>query len=204
MGCVAGPGLAPPGSALPNLPQPEEVPYLIGLAKLIGLRQTPGKRDHGTDMRRVLQKGVAKTLQFYWRQTRALTMGAQGLVLDQDNRVLLIRHTYRPGWHFPGGGVEAGESVEVSLRRELDEEAGIACLGRPQLFGIYANFAAFPNDHIALYVVRDWHQERVPEPNREIAEQCFAAADALPASTVGGVRRRLQEVLDGAERRDCW
>lgn len=155
-------------------------------------------------MRRVLQKGVTKTLQLYWRQTRALTMGAQGMVLDRDNRVLLIRHTYRPGWHFPGGGVEAGESVDFSVRRELQEEAGITCVGRPHLYGVYANFAAFPNDHIALFVVRDWHQESVPAPNREIAEQCFAAAHSLPAETVGGVRRRLEEVLAGAERREFW
>ena len=155
-------------------------------------------------MRRVLKKSISKSLQFYWRQTRALTMGAQGMVLDGAGRVLLIRHTYRPGWHFPGGGVEAGETIELSLRRELGEEAGVTCTARPELFGVYANFSAFPKDHIALFVVRDWQQERVPEPNREIAEQCFAAPDALPDGTIGGVRRRLEEVLGGAERREHW
>jgi len=155
-------------------------------------------------MASIFRKGVAKSLQFYWRRTRGLTMGAQGIVLDANNRVLLIRHTYRPGWHFPGGGVEKGETAELTVMRELKEEAGVQCVKRPELFGLYANFKAFPSDHIALFVMRDWAQPAVPAPNREIAEQTFAAQDALPDGTIGAVKRRLEEVLQGAERSTVW
>ena len=54
---------------------------------------------------------------------------AVGVLIDPEGRFLLTSRpegkVYAGYWEFPGGKLEAGESVEAALRRELDEELGI-------------------------------------------------------------------------------
>lgn len=54
---------------------------------------------------------------------------AVGVLIDGDGRFLLTSRpegkVYAGYWEFPGGKLEAGESVEEALRRELHEELGI-------------------------------------------------------------------------------
>ncbi len=147
---------------------------------------------------------VTRAVQKYWRMSRGLTLGAQGVVIDGANRILLIRHTYRPGWHFPGGGVEKGESAFEALGRELREEAGVELDGTPALFSIYENSQQFPGDHVALFLVRQWRQPDVPKPNMEIAEQRFVTLDALPSDLNSQTRVRIDEIFNGVAAADRW
>jgi hypothetical protein len=59
-------------------------------------------------------------------------------------------------------------------------------------------------DHVAVYVVRQFAQDRLPEPNREIIACGFFETDALPADTTAGTRLRIGEVLDGQARIASW
>ncbi|MEM7463993.1 MAG: NUDIX domain-containing protein, partial [Pseudomonadota bacterium] len=43
-------------------------------------------------------------------RVKPLSVGVRALIEDDAGRILLIKHTYVPGWHFPGGGVEPGET----------------------------------------------------------------------------------------------
>lgn len=131
-------------------------------------------------------------------------MGVQGVVIDDARRVLLVRHTYRPGWHFPGGGVECGETVETALSRELGEEAGVIIDAPPKLFGIYNNARYFPSDHVVLFIVPAWRQPVAPKPNVEIAEHGFFSLDALPERTHVTVKRRINEMFNDEQQDALW
>ena len=94
-------------------------------------------------------------------------------LIDADGRVLLAKRP--PGrplaglWEFPGGKVEAGETPEAALVRELDEELGITvaqkCLA-PLTFASHA-YEAF---HLLmpLYACRKWEGEVTARQGQEL------------------------------------
>ncbi len=155
-------------------------------------------------VRRGLEPVLRRLLHLYWRFARGMTLGVRGVVLDGDNRVFLVRHSYVSGWHLPGGGVEVGEVVRTALQRELMEEGRIEISGEPVLHGIFLNGHVSPRDHVAVYIVRDFRQDRKPEPNCEIVDCGFFAPDSLPAETTVGTRLRIAEVLDQAPPTLTW
>jgi 8-oxo-dGTP pyrophosphatase MutT (NUDIX family) len=153
-------------------------------------------------LRRVIS--ISRLFHIYWRFSRALTLGVRAMVLDRDGRVFLIKHSYAAGWHLPGGGVEAGETLLQALARELSEEGNIELTGPPLLHGVFFHPIYSRRDHVTIYVVREFRQTSAPEPNREIVAHGFFPIDALPADTTAGTRARIAEVLDGRAVSERW
>ena len=135
---------------------------------------------------------------------KRLTVGVRAVLVDGD-RVLLIKHTYAPGWQFPGGGVEPGETAELAAARETFEETGYQVEGRPQLLGFYLNrIAGGRRDHVAVYVWRDFRNAKPFKPNWEIADCQWFPIDDLPPDVGKGTARRIAELLGQGDAANEW
>jgi len=150
-------------------------------------------------------RAIVRLLHTWFLLSRPMTLGARGVVYDEkSNSVLLVRHTYVPGFQLPGGGVEPGETMEEALARELEEEGRILMEGSPELRSIHLNRQASRRDHVAIYLVRNFRSLGTVVPNREIAEAGFYPLDSLPEATTSGTRRRLAEIFEGVPRHPYW
>lgn len=95
-------------------------------------------------------------------------------LIDSDGRVLLAQRPEGKSmaglWEFPGGKVEAGESPEAALIRELKEELGIdtwqSCLA-PLTFASHA----YPEFHLLmpLFACRKWQGIAAPREGQTLA-----------------------------------
>lgn len=134
---------------------------------------------------------------------RHMTLGTR-VVLVEGEKVYLVRHTYAPGWHLPGGGVEPKETGEASAAREVLEESGYRVLGRPELLGLYHNTLVTDRDHVAVYVWRQFEVAASFRANYEIAEFGWFDWRSPPAGTTEATKRRLAEIFDGLGKTAEW
>jgi 8-oxo-dGTP pyrophosphatase MutT (NUDIX family) len=134
---------------------------------------------------------------------RGLTLGTRTAVFDGQNRVLLVQHSYGPGWLLPGGGVERGETIFHSAAREIREEAGIIAEEELVLKGFCLNDGQFPGDHVAILTLHKYTRQPW-KPTLEISHAEFFGLDQLPDGTTGGTRRRLDEIISNRVTAHHW
>ena len=151
-----------------------------------------------------IRKPLLYLVHLWFRMKRGLTLGVRAAAFDDKGRVFLVRHTYVPGWQFPGGGVEVDETALESLERELFEEGNVTLGSAPQLFGVYFNTRVTNRDHVLLYVCRDVRCQVPKVADKEIAETGFFALDALPETTTQATRQRLKEIAGEDEVQQVW
>ena len=138
------------------------------------------------------------TARVLWAPT---AMGVAALVLDDQGRVLLVRHSYNPGWRLPGGGVGRGEPPAAAVLRELQEEVGLAG-GSTSFVSLHSCRAGWASAVVALYRVTGGCVNF--RPNLEIREICFADPRHPPDGTTPATRRRLSEFTGAVTPSPYW
>ncbi|TCU58098.1 ADP-ribose pyrophosphatase YjhB (NUDIX family) [Novosphingobium sp. PhB57] len=150
---------------------------------------------------------LGKAARIVWKVARPRTIGVRAVLLDRDDRVALVRHTYRDQWYLPGGGVKKGESVEAALLRELEEEVAISRPAIERILGVYHSRGEGKDDHIVIYVARIPHggaDGLKRNDTAEIAQAGWFALDGLPATTSPATLRRIAEYRQGALGGGTW
>jgi ADP-ribose pyrophosphatase YjhB (NUDIX family) len=120
-------------------------------------------------------------------------VGAATLIVDEQNRLLLMKRSDNGCWGPPGGAVELGEVVETAARREVREETTLE-LGELSLFGVFSGpelFYVYPNgDEVynvtIVYLTRDWCGE--VRLNSEHTDWRWFAPEEIPEAISPPIR----------------
>jgi 8-oxo-dGTP pyrophosphatase MutT (NUDIX family) len=112
-------------------------------------------------------------------------VGAAVLVLDVEDRLLMMKRSDIGRWGIPGGAMELGEAVENAARREAREETNLE-IGEMSLFGVFSGpelYYKYPSgDEVynvsIVYRSHDWRGEI--KLNAEHSEWKWFRASEIP------------------------
>jgi len=135
--------------------------------------------------------------EIYRRAARGTTAAA--VILDEQQRVLLVKHSYGPlNWEIPGGAAEPDETPTQTALREVREETGLAVIAE-SLSGIYyeRKAAGFEVLHFVFYC-RLTDPSAHPAPSSPEITQCaFWPLDGLPRPITDFTLLRIRGAVDG-------
>jgi 8-oxo-dGTP diphosphatase len=106
-------------------------------------------------------------------QAKPIILVAAVALIDADNRVLIAQRPEGKAmaglWEFPGGKVEAGETPEEALIRELEEELSIE-VKEPCLAPLTFASHAYDGFHLLmpLYLCRRWEGLVIPREGQAV------------------------------------
>lgn len=145
---------------------------------------------------RIFMRIIFFLARIYWKIFQPLTWGVR-LMLIRNDDIVLIRHTYRPGWYIPGGGLKRRETFHTAAHREAREETG-ATLGELVFWSVYSDLMGDTSAHEVVFLCKEF--ELSGNTDHEIAECRFFPLQNLPPGTNRGVRKCVQQYLDGSHQ----
>ena len=124
-------------------------------------------------------------------------MTAGAFVFDDEGRILLLEHEFRPDsrWGIPGGFMTKGEQPEAALRRELQEEVTLEITDVEFLF---ARTLPRPKQ-VEIYFACKAASTPVPS-SFEIRKAEWFASDDLPAELSKDQREMIKRALSAREK----
>jgi len=118
------------------------------------------------------------------------TIGAFGIILDGEGRVLLSHRRDMDAWNLPGGGLESGEMPTEAVVREVREETGLE-VGIVRLTGVYTN--ARRDDMVFAFLCRVVGGEL--QITDEASEHGYCALEDIPRNTTPKHVERIHDAL---------
>ncbi|EIZ78218.1 hypothetical protein WSK_3193 [Novosphingobium sp. Rr 2-17] len=146
-------------------------------------------------LHRMLYRLAHRARVMVWRVWKPDVTGVRVLALDDQGRVLLVRHSYgSPMWMPPGGGLRPNEDPLLAAARELVEETGLILRdARLVAVGGEALHGARHKPRVVVGLA-----EGMPQPDRrEILAASFFALDELPADMPAGMADRIRTQVRG-------
>jgi 8-oxo-dGTP pyrophosphatase MutT (NUDIX family) len=143
-----------------------------------------------------------QTLRQHLGHAPILMVGAMVLVLDDQDRLLMLMRTDTHTWGLPGGALELGENLEEAARRETREEIGME-IGKISLYGVFSGeelYFKYPNgDEVynvsIVYITRELHGEMKINPQEHSNYQYFPL-DALPENISSSLLPIIRHLIE--------
>lgn len=133
-----------------------------------------------------------------WFFTRPHTTGVHAIALTPQDKVVLVRLTYRPGWHLPGGMLDRGESEAEGVLREMREEIGLQGWTSCREVDRFTRRLDWKHDTVVLFRVEN--VTYAPRRSLEIAEVAEFAPTALPEGLPESFAERVVRAIADASQ----
>lgn len=126
---------------------------------------------------------------------RPHSVSVAGIIVDDQDRALLIKRRDNGHWEPPGGVLEAGETIPDALEREVLEETGIKIATPAVLTGVYKNMTGL----IVSLVFRCEAIDGNPTTGAETRALRWATRDEVVELADEAYAIRVLDALDAAK-----